>query len=392
MKISKITFITYHNWKTKRHGGFHQFAEYTCRQGIETVFFSFSRPYYIVFKKEERLNRQVFQSLVKGCCYEVGKYSLWNVTWPTFALPGFLRHYFPNSINRWLMCHSFISFHKVVKKWLKGTDCFVFESCDAVFLLDLIKSYFPKSLIVYRPSDPLVDFSNEPYIIDAEKHMIDIADKILLVNNESLDVYKKVFPDVFDMSKFYVVSNGVSVSSYMKSYECPAILKDKLTALYIGAFDVDWNLMIRAAKELPYITFVIITPHILSEKVNKYINEISNLIHIQGILPAEVPKWITNANLILQPFSENVGHFSKKSLGLTAKNYKAMAAKKPIVTYMIPMHLSRYGLITTNKPEDFIRAVAENINRKNVEYTFDISEKDWDKQCVLFMNSLKNDE
>lgn len=38
MDVKKITFITYHNWKTKRHGGFHQFAEYTCKQGIETVF------------------------------------------------------------------------------------------------------------------------------------------------------------------------------------------------------------------------------------------------------------------------------------------------------------------------------------------------------------------
>lgn len=49
--MNKITFITYHNWETKRHGGFHAFAEYTCRLGIETMFFSFSRPYYIRWKK-----------------------------------------------------------------------------------------------------------------------------------------------------------------------------------------------------------------------------------------------------------------------------------------------------------------------------------------------------
>ena len=88
--MNKITFITYHNWETKRHGGFHAFAEYTCRLGIETMFFSFSRPYYIRWKKNERLNWKVLKFLKKGCCYDIGGFQLWNFTWPTLALPGFL--------------------------------------------------------------------------------------------------------------------------------------------------------------------------------------------------------------------------------------------------------------------------------------------------------------
>lgn len=391
MDVKKITFITYHNWKTKRHGGFHQFAEYTCKQGIETVFFSFSRPYYILFKNEERLNYKVLRLLNNGCYYNIGGHNLLNVTWPTLALPGFLRKFVSSEINEWLMCHSFTPFKKITGRWLKNTDCFVFESCDAVFLLDLIKKYFPKAKIIYRPSDPLVEFSNEEYAIAAEKRLIAKADKILLVNNESLAVYAEKFPDVFNKEKFYVVSNGVDISAYLKKYDCPNELKWPKTALYIGAFSIDWELIILAAQQLPDIRFVIITPTKPISKVLTRIKSISNLLYIPGISPSQVPQWVTNASVILQPFSSSSQHCNKKSLGLTAQNYKAIAAQKTIITHQVPMHLSKYGLITTNTYQAFIDAVAKNITNKGVQYNIDINEKSWEYLCMQFLNII-NDE
>lgn len=391
MDVKKITFITYHNWKTKRHGGFHQFAEYTCKQGIETVFFSFSRPYYILFKNEERLNYKVFKLLNNGCYYNIGGHNLLNVTWSTLALPGFLRKFVSSEINEWLMCHSFTPFKKIVEKWLKNTDCFVFESCDAVFLLNLIKKYFPKAKIIYRPSDPLVEFSNEEYAIAAEKRLIAKADKILLVNNESLAVYAEKFPDVYNKDKFYVVSNGVDISVYLKKYECPDELKWPKTALYIGASLIDWELIIMAAQQLPDIRFIIITPNKPINKVLARTKSISNLLYISGISPSQVPKWVTNASMILQPFSSTSQYCNKKSLGLTAQNYKAIAAQKTIITHQIPMHLSKYGLITTNTYQDFIDAIAKNINNNKVQYNIDINEKSWEYLCMQFLNII-NDE
>ena len=61
--MNKITFITTHNWDTKRQGGFHKFAEATAAAGIETVFFSFPRPYYGLFMKREQLNPQIIKLL-----------------------------------------------------------------------------------------------------------------------------------------------------------------------------------------------------------------------------------------------------------------------------------------------------------------------------------------
>lgn len=390
MDVKKITFITYHNWKTKRHGGFHQFAEYTCKQGIETVFFSFSRPYYIFLKNEERLNYKVLRLLNNGCYYNIGGHDLLNVTWSTLALPGFLRKFVSSEINEWLMCHSFTPFKKIVRKWLKNTDCFVFESCDAVFLLNLIKKYFPKAKIIYRPSDPLVEFSNEEYAIAAEKRLIAKADKILLVNNESLAVYAEKFPDVYNKNKFYVVSNGVNISDYLKKYDCPDELKWPKTALYIGASLIDWELIIRAAQQLPEIKFIIITPNKPISKVLTRIKSTSNLLYIPGISPSQVPQWVTNASIILQPFSCSSQYCNKKSLGLTAQNYKAIAAQKTIITHQIPMHLSKYGLITTNTYQDFIDAIANNIANTKVQYNIDINEKSWEYLCCVLLNIIRN--
>lgn len=78
-----------------------------------------------------------------------------------------------------------------------------------LFLLNLIKKYFPKAKIIYRPSDPLVEFSNEEYAIAAEKRLIAKADKILLVNNESLAVYAEKFQMFIIKISFMLYQTGL---------------------------------------------------------------------------------------------------------------------------------------------------------------------------------------
>lgn len=381
----KITFVTYHNWETKRHGGFHQFAEYIARGGSEVVFFSFSRPYYSVLKHEERLNAQVLRKLKKGVKYKVGSGVLYNVTWPTLALPGNIRNYFPNKISSWLMCHSLTPFSKFQRKWLEGTDCFVFESCDALHLLKVIKLHNPNAKIVYRPSDPVVDISNEPALIEAEHQMLIKADMIALVNEESREVYRTAFPDYND-SKSIVISNGVDLSDYRKIHPIPDIMRGKKTALYIGLFDVDWDLIVEASIKLPDITFIVVNPNKLDIATREKIKGHDNIIYVEGIRPEEVPAWTTNANLIMQPQMSNF--YKRKSVSLTAKNYKAMAAGKPMVAYMIPKKLERYGLIIADNHDDFINAIRENIDKRDYKFNINLEEKDWNVLCEKFMKII----
>ena len=386
--MKKITFITYHNWETKRHGGFHQFAKYAAEKGNEVVFFSFSRPYYSVLKHEERLNATVLKKLNKGLEYRVGKGVLFNVTWPTLALPGNIRNFFPDRVNVWLMTHSFKPFRCFQKQWLEGSDCFVFESCDAVYLLEDIKKYNPQAKIIYRPSDPIADLPSERYLIASEKKMLKCADKIILVNAESRDLYRIKFNEDYDDNKAIVIKNGVEVEAYYKKYPIPSILDYPKTAVYIGVFAVDWRLLQYAAKSLPDIRFVIVNPNLLSSYEQAIIDNNENLFYIQGISPDEVPKWVTNASIIIQPYPEgNV--FSKRiGLSLTAMHYKAMAANKPIVSHMIKKSMEKYGLFVTETFSQFVDAVRHSIDIVEVKYSYDIKQNDWDILCAKFIEEI----
>lgn len=384
----KIVFITYHNWQTKRHGGFHQFAKYASQSGHEVVFFSFARPYYIVFKNDERLNRKVLQDLSRGIVYDNEGYHITNVTWPTLGLPGFLRKFLPYEVNKWLMTHSITPFHRFSKKWFQDTDCFVFESADAVLLAKKIRSDFPNAILVYRPSDPLWERSNDFFHIKGEREMIEIADKIILVNEQAKVGYEQIFPDVFDLSKVYTISNGVDLKAFSQKYPVPELLKHPKTACYVGAFEPDYELMINTANALKSIRFILITPHTIGNELKAKIDRIDNLYFIPGIPPSEVPSWITNCSVVLQPFPKSLNYANKTSVNLTAQNYKAMAAGKPIVAHQVPSYLSKYGLKVALNEDEFIRMVEDSINERNPQYDVDLRALDWDNLCENFLNAI----
>ena len=101
----KITFVSYHNWETKRIGGFHKLAEGCALAGHEVVFMSFERPYYIYFKKDERLNKTVLRELTTGKAFEVEKNGkkgkILNCTWPTLDLPYVFAKHLPLLVQKW---------------------------------------------------------------------------------------------------------------------------------------------------------------------------------------------------------------------------------------------------------------------------------------------------
>lgn len=385
----KIVYVTYHNWETKRHGGFHQFADYSCRQGIETVFFSFSRPYYICFKHEERENRDVLRRLSKGVVYNVDKvHTLVNITWPTFAIPGPIREHFSPKFNIQMMTKSLTPFSKFAKKWLDKTDCFVFESCDAVCLVDLIKQRYPKALIVYRPSDPMLDRRKESYLIYGEKIMLEKSDLVICVNERGKNFYLESYPHV-DASVFRVIDNGVALGDFVKDYSRPSTMPIGRTALFVGASPIDWDSVIFAASKLPDVNFVLVSPVEQPAKSLQEIKSYKNIYYIPGIPPKEVAAWMTNADIIIQPIPEKTERYKKKTLSITAQNYKAMAARKYIVSYMGPQSFSDYGIISTYNYDDFTNSI-KNFIGKEAQYDLNLEEKNWDYICAKFFNEIQH--
>ncbi len=383
----KIVFITSHNWDTKRLGGFHKFAQAACMAGLETVFFSFPRPYYGLLLKREQLNADVIRKLSSGTEYEIaeGK-TILNVAFPTFRLPDAVGKILPDCLMNFLLRHSFRSFRSFSKKFLAGTDWFVFESCEGIAFVDKIKKSFPKAKIIYRPSDPLVYASVPERTRNLERNMLLKADKVLLVNPEGLEAYRQIIPEFDQRVKYSILPNGVDLAPYMRRYPEPEQLKGKKGVVYVGAWGVEWELLYRAAEELPRLHFFVICPNYPEKAVLNKVENISNLTYIPGIQSGEVPSWITNCTVVMVPYVTDF--YKDRPLGITAKYYQAMAAHKPIVAYSDTEKLADVGVRVTYSYEDFIQGVQDAAAEKYRSYDFDLTGRDWEIIGRKFLDEL----
>lgn len=381
----KIVFITYHNWATKRHAGFHALAEYACKNGCETVFFSFSRPYYSYFMDDERLNRTMMKKLTKGAFYDLDGHTLVNVTWPTFSVKGRLRRVLPHWINTWLDTHSFSSFNSFAKKWLSRTDVFVLESNEAVLLYPIIKRRFPNAKITYRPSDPIIDYN--PFMVRDEIRVVTGVDMNFIVTDEGLDLYRKAIPDFDTKCKYIILHNGIYIGDYTKKYNRPSEMKGEHVVTYVGVEPIEWPLVVETAKQIKDADIYIITPITVDEAVKETIKTIPNIHYIPGIYHKDVPAWITNSDVIITPLETDF-YKRRKSILISAKNLKPIAAGKPLITYSNNPKLSEYGITTTYDYPSFIEAVRNALNEGHRDYNISLNEYDWNEIGKLFINTL----
>ena len=386
--MHKITFITTHNWDTKRQGGFHKFAEATAQAGIDTVFFSFPRPYYGLLMKREQLNPKVIKLLKKGKTYDINGNSILNVTFPTFRLPDSAGKLLSNKIMNFFLTHSFKSFKSFCKKYLYDTDCFVFESCEGVIFIDKLKKIFPQAKMIYRPSDPMVYASIPERVKKMEQNILYKADLSLIVNEEGITAYKKLIPDFEQKVNYKLLSNGIDIESYTEKYPVPELLQKKNTILYVGAWEVEWPLLFKAAQTNQDFNYIVVCPNYPSSGIQKQVEQTSNLFYVPGIKPYEVPAWITNCSVVMVPYVTDF--YKDRPLGITAKYYQAMAAKKPIVAYCDTPKLKDAGVSVTYTYEDFITSVQKAIKKQSQKYSFNLKDRTWNIITKSFIQTVEN--
>lgn len=381
----KITFITFHNWETKRIGGFHKLATGASTAGHEVLFFSFARPYFIALKHEERLNRDVLKKLSKGIEYTLDDqgHKLTNFTWPTLNIPNPLSKLVPRRINRWFRTHSLTPFAKIKKRYLDGTDVFVFESCDAIDIFDKIRKRYPNATIVYRPSDPMMTAKATKELVEAETHVLKCCDMTYIVNKAGLDLYRSRVSDFDNIVKYQMLPNGVNTELFKHTYPTPKDLSQPNTALYVGARVIEWPLIIEAAQEHPHINFVIVCPETPPD--NFLHSGLKNIHYIPGIKPSEVPAWVTNCDVVIVPNPQ--GWYKIKPWGITAKYYQAMEAGKPIVVFEDTDELSEYGVSVAHDYKTFTTMLAKAFDDKS-HITYEFRAKDWEDISKDFIESL----
>lgn len=380
----KITFVTFHNWETKRIGGFHKLAAAASKAGHEVVFFSFDRPYFIYFKHEERLNRDVLKTLSQGKEYIIDDNSnkILNCTWPTLRIPNPIHRYTPLCINSWLQRHSLTPFSKFQEKYLKGTDVFVFESCNGIEIFDLIKKHNPKSILVYRPSDPIMVDGCDAYEIKQETKILQSTDINFIVNNAGLELYKSRIPNFEESVNYMILPNGVDTSMFKIKYPVPLPLNKPNTFLYVGARIIEWNLIKKTAESRPDYNFIIVCPE--NPPVD-FLNSAPNIQYIPGIKPKDVPAWVCNADVIIVPNPK--GWYKIKPWGITAKYYQAMEANRPIVAYEDTDELKDYGVFVSHDYDNFILMLDEALKRKDgMNYNF--MALDWDEVSQRFLSGI----
>lgn len=386
--MKKITFLTGHNWKSNRLGGFHKFAQEALNQNIEVVFFSFPRPYYSYFQHQELYNKKIIKSLQKGIIYEQNGTRLSNITISTLKLPNFFNKFLPDSVMNAFERFSFSSFNRFAKKWFSGTDVFVFESCDGMIFLKKLKKLFPSAKFVYRPSDPLMFDGCLSRYQKNETQMILGADLNIIVNNEGLNLYKRKIPDFEKNTKFTLLSNGVDIESYKKEYPKPELLQKTNTILYVGAWGVEWPLLFESANQNKDFNYIVVCPNYPEENILSQIKNYKNLFYVPGITPDEVPSWITNCSVVMVPYVTDF--YKNRPLGITAKYYQAMAAQKPIVAYCDTPKLKEEGIAVTYTYPDFIKECQNAIKIGKKEYSFDLKDREWSKITSKFIDLIQN--
>lgn len=390
MKHNKIVFLTYHNWDTRRKGGFHEFAEAATQSFEKVLFFSFPRGYYTYFKKDERLNKKVLLALSKGKNYttQSGK-NILNITLPTLDVPGSLRKFLSKNFMHRLTVTSLKSKSGFFNKYFSNTDVFVFESNDSILLFEELKTIYPNAIFVYRPSDPLIADLNNP-LSKKEIELLPKFDKVAIVNKDGLNLYRRHIQEFDKNVNYQVLPNGVNLDLYREKYIIPKLLKDQrqmLSAVYIGARDPEWNLIVYCAEKLSNIHFYIITPFKAPSSFLNQVEKLENLDYIAGIDSHDVPSWITNIDFVLVP--NPTDRYKDKPWGITAKYYQAMAAKKPIISYHDTALLRSLNIPVAKSYEEFYQ-ILKSQEKGDVDYGNFLSDKDWVSISKKFFNYLKS--
>lgn len=250
MNKRKITFITYHHWKSKRRAGFHWLADAFYNLGYEVVFITGAISRLSNFKKDfrlESLDKKTVNKIIKE------KENFYSYIWFTNWHPVNLRSGVLNRLSyKYFEKYASLFRDKELIEFVKDSDAFIFESFPGIFLFEPLKKLNTKSKFIYRVSDDMRLLNLHSAVIDYEAKILPEFDLVSVPS----EYMKNIFPGLCNVK---LQHHGINRKIFDECKENPYANK-KISAVFVGVSKFDFAFLVKASGLFPGWDFHIIGP------------------------------------------------------------------------------------------------------------------------------------
>ncbi len=255
---------------------------------------------------------------------------------------------------------------KLLTRELKKHDVldvilFFYNPWDAYEYRELIKN----QIVVYYATDNAKELLNEPIKTDYVKRedwLCNHAHLIFALSRILTEYFAKKYPN-----KTYYISEGVNPDVFeFKGNTFPSLEEKKMRACYMGTLDdaLDWDLLEKAALELPEVEFILLGPLMLDGLKRKF--DGCKNVKFLGFQKYELLGSILGAvDVCLLIYKDN--EFNRMRNPIKILEY--FAAGKVVVSTDFPMAYEYPEVVLVAKDrDDFVKniklAIAENLSQK----------------------------
>jgi len=299
--------------------GIHHYASLFARNGWNVFFLSSQlSPLHIVRKGDRVYAKEKIRLWMKGGEWENGIFSYSYMTvlpiLPFWSSEFFLRNTLRFTLPR---LSSILERHNFT-----GSDVMWIENPHLVKLPSKVKHNF----LIYRIPDEIKEFKGcSSFILEKHQNALRSANLVITTARRLYEKYNEMNLN----GEVLYISNGVDFPHFSRG-DLPMPLEYKAVPapiiVYAGivAQWFDQDLVIRCAKRLKNVSFVIIGPAIVDTSRMAAVEN----IYLLGVRKYdELPSYLTNANVGIIPFKINELVESVNPLKL----YEYMAAGLPVV-------------------------------------------------------------
>jgi len=387
MKTKKIFMACFNYWTSPFQVGSHHLARGFVEAGYDVAFVSSPISPLHLAGHIGHINRELCE---RYAIYKSGgQRHLGGHIW-TYAPGSILIPYNTPLLRSEWANHNWhkLTFPSVVKKVKDAgfgeVDIIYFDNPNQAFWLDIIKH--KKSM--FRIADKNSGFEGSTAAMrKLESDLARSVDAVIYTAEHLKDYVEAMHPK----SAFHI-PNGVNFKHFKQaSRSVPDEYKNlsKPIALYVGAMEswFDYDLVNRAAAQLPHVSFVLIGSDQVARAQLKHLDN----IHILGCRPySELPRYLYNADVGIIPF--DVGKYPELVNGIhPLKLYEYLACGLPVVSVeWEEIRNLKSPAVLCQTGDRFIEAISTAVTQPQekdalVKYA---SEADWSVRVKTIFNFL----